>query len=280
MSFHGDVGRHHGGAAGVFHHRVVDRLRRAGLELGGREPHEVEIGRGGIQRGTAGVENLGTQGLQFVEKIRRAEQEHAAIPEIVAGIDILPGSGKVGFFDKRCHLVCAGGIRQRRAPADVAVAGFRRGGDDAESSEVAVLRGLRRSENGRMERRHVADQMIGGQHQHQRVGIIARQHQRGHGNRRRGVAAHRLQHDGARLGADLAHLLGDHEAVLVVAHHQRCGHFRHVCQAADSVLQQAMVAGERQQLLGQGRARQGPQAGARATGKNHRMNSGHVVRSI
>ena len=264
----------------MLHHRVVDRLRRAGLELGGREPHEIEIGRGGIERGTAGVENIGAQGLQFVEKIRRAEQEHAAVPEIVAGADILLRGSKVGFLDECRNLMRPCGIRQRRAFLDVAVAGFRRGGDDAESGEMAVLRRLRRSENGRMERRHVADQMIGGQHQHQRIGIVARQHQRGHGNRRRGVAAHRLQHDGMRLDADLAHLLGDHEAVLDVAHHQRCSHFRHVCQAADSVLQQAVVAGQRQQLFRQGRARQGPQAGARATGKNHRMNRGHVVRSI
>jgi len=145
---------------------------------------------------------------------------------------------------------------------------------------MAVLRCLRRGADGRMKRRDVTDQMVCGQHQHQRVRVVARQHQRGHGNRRCGVAPYRLQHDGTRLGADLAHLLGDHEAMLDVAHHQRCGHFRHVCQAADRVLQQAAVASERQQLFGQGRAGQGPQPGARATGKNHRMECGHFVFSV
>ena len=78
-----------------------------------------------------------------------------------------------------------------------------------------------------MKRRHIADQMIRRQHQHQRVWVFLLQHQRGHSNRGRGVASHRLEHYRLWLDFDLAQLLGHHETVLGVAHHQRCGHFRH-----------------------------------------------------
>src|SRR5690606_40748193 len=64
---------------------------------------------------------------------RSSDLEHAAVPEIVAGGDVAFGRGQVGLLHElfdRTHAFAGG-------RADVAVAGLRPGGHDAEGDQAA-----------------------------------------------------------------------------------------------------------------------------------------------
>lgn len=87
-----------------------------------------------------------------------------------------------------------------------------------------------------MEGRHVLDQMIGGQHQQQRIARLLDRLQRRQGDGRRSVAADRLEQDGRPFHAQLAQLLGGEEAVLLVADQPRQAD-REAVQALDGRLQ-------------------------------------------
>ena len=115
----------------------------------------------------------------------------------------------------------------------------------------------------------VVDDMIRRQQRHDRVRIVLGQQQRGHRRGRRGVAALRLENDGARRHLELAQLLGDQEAMLLVADDQRrgeaaAGHPPH------RLLQHAALGDERQQLLRPQRPRQGPQSRSGAARQDDR----------
>ena len=113
--------------------------------------------------------------------------------------------------------------------------------------------------------------MVGWLHQHQRVGIARQQPQRGGADRGASVARHRLEQDRLRLDADLAELLVDQEAMVLVADQQRCAKADVAQIARRRLLQQRALGDQRQQLLGIGCTRQRPQACARAAGQDHGM---------
>ena len=73
--------------------------------------------------------------------------------------------------------------------------------------------------------------------------------QRGDAGRRRGIAADRLQHQRIGHDADLAELLGDDEAMLLVGDDQRWGETLVAHHPEHGLLQQAALAGQRQELL-------------------------------
>jgi hypothetical protein len=75
--------------------------------------------------------------------------------------------------------------------------------------------------NGAVKGGQVANDVVGGEREQKRLGVLFQQHQRGDRDGGRGVAAQRLQYQGARHHADVLQLLGDLEAVLVVADDQR-----------------------------------------------------------
>ena len=112
--------------------------------------------------------------------------------------------------------------------------------------------------------------MIGGQHQQQRIVAVGGRLQSRHGHRRGGVAAERLEDH--RLGgpADLAQLFGDHEAMGIVAHHQRRPHAGQPVQAQHRLLQHGLLADQRQQLLRVEFTGQRPQPGAGTAGQDNR----------
>ncbi len=109
--------------------------------------------------------------------------------------------------------------------------------------------------------------MVRRQHQQQRIITLAGCFQRGHRDRRGGVAANRLQQDCLRLHAQLLQLLGGDEAVLLVGDDQRRAAGDR-CHTLPGGLQHGLFAGQCQELLGVGLARQWPQAGAGAAGKD------------
>ena len=87
-----------------------------------------------------------------------------------------------------------------------------------------------------------------------------------------GVAADRLEQQGPRRRADLAQLLGDDKAMLFIGDEQRRGKAVAIGDAAQGLLQQAVVAEQTQQLLGIKGARHRPQPGAGAAGQDDRVN--------
>ena len=87
----------------------------------------------------------------------------------------------------------------------------------------------------------IADHMVGGQHQQQRVISTGGGLKGSDGHRRSGIAAHGLQQNGARLDADLAHLFSHDEAVIVVADHQGIRQALQALQSLLGLLQQRVV---------------------------------------
>ena len=122
-----------------------------------------------------------------------------------------------------------------------------------------------------MERLHVADQMIRRQHEHHRVGIRALQRERGDRDRRRGVASDRLEDLRARRRVDRAQLLGDEEAVLVVAHDGRRLGAGEPAEPLDRLLQHRPLGDERQELLRQQLPRHRPEPAAGAAAEHDRI---------
>ena len=145
------------------------------------------------------------------------------------------------------------------AALDVAVARFRPIGHDAERHEPPALGGLDCRTHGCRERRLVHDDVIGRQHQQQRVDAgsgSARREQRRDRNGRRRISAYRLEHDRVRLDADLARLC-DHElAMCGVANDDRRLHAEpERTRSKQRLLKQRRRFDERQELLRPIRAR-------------------------
>ncbi len=211
------------------------------------------------QRVLTGRQHRRGEAFQFRQEGRGAEQEHTAVPVIIAGGQITLGGGLVGFFDKAFHRTNAS-IIQRSAGLDVAIAGFRGGGDDAEGDQVSGFRLRRDLENRGAKAGDIGDDMIGGQDQQQWISaaILALGVQGGDSDCWRGVAAHRFEHDRGGMDAHRPQLLGDHEAMLFIAHHHRCGHVVQAGDAQGGVLQHGVAVRQRQKLFGIGLAGQRP----------------------
>ena len=137
------------------------------------------------------------------------EQEVAAVPEIALG-HVAGGGGGVGLLDEgvdRAH----GAAVERRARPDVAVVGRRMRRRDAEGDDLPLRRGGGGLPAGGAELVGLADDVVGRQHQHDRVRRAASRQHGGDRHGGAGIAPHRLEHD-VRLDAALAQLLGDDEA--------------------------------------------------------------------
>jgi len=124
---------HQGCLGGFLHHGVVDRVGARGLECRRIEAQEIQVFlRPGDGLG-AGFEHRRVEPAQLVEKALRPEQEHAAVPQVLAASHIGFGAGAVRLFDESADGVAARG--QGRAFFQIAVAGLGAGGFDAKSGE-------------------------------------------------------------------------------------------------------------------------------------------------
>ncbi len=141
--------------------------------------------------------------------------------------------------------------------------------DDAEGHELAG--GGERGGRGRslVKRVDISHHMIGGRHHQNRVGLEAQRLKSRQRNRRGGVAADRLEQDGARGQPCGPQLLGHREAVSLVAHDDGGAGALDAGEARSRFLQHGLPAGERQQLFRIQLPRQRPQACARAAGQDH-----------
>ncbi len=257
------IERHHDRILGALHDRIVDGLAPALPERLRVDAREVEIPDCGIKCCATCRGNVGRVLLEFFEVATRREQEHAAVPVAIAGVDKTLRSRRVGFFNELCNRIHG---RLARATADVTIARLGTGRHHAESDQLALLSGRHRACDRRNEGARIADHMIGRQHQQQRVVASGERRER---NGRRGVAADGFQHDCLRRHVDLAQLLGDREAMRLVADHDRRLKFGEPDHAQCRLLQHRARTRQRQELLGVQLARQRPEAGSGAAGEDY-----------
>ncbi|MNO96126.1 hypothetical protein D3C76_877880 [compost metagenome] len=115
--------------------------------------------------------------------------------------------------------------------------------------------------------------MVGGKHQQQFVAAFGDQFHGGDGHGRRSIAAEGFEQDRLGLQVQLFELFLDDEAVLLVAHHHRRLH-AFEGEAREGLLEQRVLAGQGEELLGILLAGKRPESRAAATGKdywNHRL---------
>ncbi|MNZ48029.1 hypothetical protein D3C78_657630 [compost metagenome] len=270
--------RHHAGARRLLHHRVVDGIVRAAGEGGRIDAHCDAIALAALQGQQTGVVDVHLVLLEFLQEAAGAEQEHAAVPEVIAGFDVLAGLGFVRLLDELGDAADA--LRQAGVglAADVAVAGFRALGGYAEEHHLALFGGAGGQRQGLLEGLLVAQHMVGRKDQHQLVTAFGHQLHGGDGHRRRGIAAEGLQQHGLGLQADAVQLLLDDEAVILVGHqYGRLHAFE--AQALQGLLEQGLVAGEGEELLGILFARKRPEARA-ATAREDHGNHGVSPRTV
>ena len=113
--------RHHRGALGLFHHRVVDRLRLGAPNACASSVTKPRSLPALLDRGLRGGRRVRLESAVFVEEDAGAENEIAGVPEIALR-DIALGGLGIRLLDElldREHIVA-----ERGARADIAV--FRR----------------------------------------------------------------------------------------------------------------------------------------------------------
>ena len=255
----------------MLHDAVIDRGVLGRGEGGAVEAQEIEVAGGLLEGLAAGGHGGGMAALELLDEERRREQEDAAVPVVVAGGEIGLGALAVGLLDEGGDLQGAVRPGDGRARPDVAIAGLRPVGGDAEGDEPLPARGARGAVDRGEEARHRGDGMVGGQDQHQRVRLLRQQQQRRDADRRRRVAAQRLEHDRLRRHAGEAKMLGHDEAMLVIGDHHRRREAGAVGHPQRRLLQQRALAQQRQELLGVERPRQRPQPRPGAARQDHRM---------
>jgi hypothetical protein len=260
------------------HHRVVDRVRRRRGERVAIDAEEVAVLLAVRNRLFAGRMDLGLEPADRVEPHRRAHDEDPAVPPVFARFDVLPREFEMRLLDEAveaAHVQPAGGrIAERRADADVAVARLRARRHDPHRRDLALRRAMHAGRDGRMKARAVRDGVVGGHHRHHRIAAVGDDAQRGERQRRRRIAAERLEHDRRAL-AGHAQLLGGREAMILAAHDQHVVVDRmrrgQTVEAQRGGLQQRMIAEQADQLLRIVLARHRPQARAGTAGENHRL---------
>ncbi|MNZ56486.1 hypothetical protein D3C78_744330 [compost metagenome] len=217
--------------------------------------------------------------FQLFKEAAGAEQEHAAVPEVATGLNEFGGAFFVGFFDELRHPGHTFGQQGVLAGADVAIAGLGLGRRDAEQHHLATLGGHGGQGQGTLQGLLVVDHVVGRQHQHQVIAPLVDQLHGGHGHRRGRVAAEGFHQDALGLQFQRRELFLDDELVVLVADHDRGVHaFEH--QALEGLLEQRVLTGQGEELLGELLARQRPQTRTATTRKNYRDHVVSPIRSL
>jgi hypothetical protein len=164
-------------------------------------------------------------------------------------------------------------MRKRFATTDIAEAGFGMFGDDAEGCERAGSGGSGCDLNGFEEGRGIADHVVRRKHQDNAFWIKFGDHRSRGRDRGCGVSGDGFEGD--RLGFDAcgSQLLGNDEAMGVVAEDERRRKERGIGNAERRVLEQSLLAGERKKLLRERAAGERPKARAGAAGQNDGVDS-------
>ena len=208
------------------------------------------------------------------EKVVGAKQKVSRVPQIAFG-DVARGGGGVRLLDEgldRVHMLDV----ERHPGLDIAVAGARLRGSDAERHQPAAARRLAAGLAGLLEQLLIENHVIGGQRQHHRVRIApAREHRAG-GYGGTGIAGLRLEHD-IGLGAELLGLMTREESKIVGRHHDRRIEQGGIFHPLESLLIGRKIAGKRQELFRHAVARDRPESRAGSAGEKHggNLRAGH-----
>ena len=205
-------------------------------------------------------------GGQLLQVAACAQQEHTAVPQVVARGHVFRGALGIRLFNEGIHGVhraCSAGM------PDIAVARLGARRHYAEGDELASSRRLQASLHGIFKRRDILQHMVR-RHDEQQGALAGqlqgRQRSRSHGRGR--VAPHRFEDERCGRQPHLTQLFRDDEAVVFVADHHGRVHARPLGHAQRRVLQHGVLARQRQQLLRELFARKRPQARACTTGKD------------
>src|SRR5690606_23907656 len=138
----------------LLHHGVVDRVARAGLEGLRIDTGEIEVGLDALERSAARLGDLRSEALQLLEIAARLEQEHAAVPVVLAACDEFLSPLDARLLDELRDAIHP---TRRLATADVSIPGLGYARHDAESHQPSLLRRRERRPDRLLESGDVAD---------------------------------------------------------------------------------------------------------------------------
>ena len=265
---------HHAGVAVArqrLHHRVVDGIGRTGGKGVAIHTVEIEIGLALVVGGLHRLQDRRGVAPDQLQPTAGGQHEDAAVPQVATMLQILLRGFRVGLLDE--FLQPRGPVRHGLAAADIAISGVGAIGHDAEGHHLPLRRLGQTLAQRLVEGLLVGNDMIGRHDQQHRVFAAGARMQCRQGQRGRGVAPHRLEQDVACGTAAGEQLVGDQEAVYLVAHHDRRLHpaVLQPVTTGRGGLQQGQLVDQCMELLGKGLARERPQARARPARENHRL---------
>ena len=162
--------------------------------------------------------------LKFRQVGRRLEHEHAAVPVIITGIQVLFRSRQGRLLDEfldRINIVTRFRVSHflLRASPYIAVSCLRRRRHNPECQQSTLFNGAESVIDGLTERLCIFNHMVCRQHQQHMVFALFHCTQSRNCNRRGRVAANGFQDHCARRLAGLSQLLSDHETMSLVTNH-------------------------------------------------------------
>jgi hypothetical protein len=196
-----------------------------------------------------------------------APHEHARVPQVVPGRDVLDRRDLVGLLDERAELVAGA---DRGAEPQVAETGVRARGGDADGHEQARGGQLHGLGDGLREGFAVEHEVVGGEGAHDRGRVALGDDGGGEADGGGRVARRGLDED--VVAGDLGQLAGHVDGVGRARDDVDVVRVGQQSRPLDGRLQQRRVrAGERQQELGSLRARQGPEPSSGSACGDHRV---------
>ena len=222
------IGDARAGAARRLHHGVVDAVGGDRGERLGVEAQERGVGRRGARRRPRSPRAMsGRKRPQRGEPDARAQHEHAAVPVVAAVGEVALGGRQVGLLDeggdrrrrRRAASPCRRGCSRSRCRVGRAGCRGRRCRRAAAARTACAQRRRERRPARRSRDRPGVTTRIGSPPRRS-----SRRLERGERQRRRGVATERLEQHARRLDADLAQLVDDREAMLLVGDDARRAH--------------------------------------------------------
>ena len=260
----------HHRVGGFLHHRVVHGLVRALAENVMRDTDEVTAVIGGIHRGLAGFQDIRAEFGQLGEIFFGAEHKHAAVPVVLPGGKVGFSTLAIRFLHEAGHLVRGvGAVGEGHAALDVSIAGFRGVRHDTEGDQMAFIGILLGDADGVVEDRLVIDDMVGSEHQHQRIISLAGGLKGRQGDGRGGVAPDRLENNVVRQLVELTQLFGHQKAVFFVTDDHRFIDFK-ARESGDGFLQHRVLPKQAEELFWIKLAGHRPETTAGTTSHNYR----------
>ena len=223
----------------------------------------------GARRG----KHIGTGLLRRGDQRVGAETEHAGVPRVIARQQVAFRRGLIGLFNEGSNFSAFAPFN-RSAHADIAKPGFRPTRLDAKGDQPAIGGNLLGPAHIGRKSLDVTDQMIRWQNQQSCIGAALIEHMQGSEyNCRRGIAPDRFEQErqAIEIGIRVAGILiAGQEIVVATGHRQHGAAIGELERAIESLVEQRLAITHAHERLGIGTARDWPEPGAGAAGKDHR----------